>query len=760
MRDFHWDLQNAERVVGQYRDLLDTAQNALVEHFLQHYLDHAKPRLAGLRKSVIHSDGNDYNVLTQLDEDGLPIVTGVIDFGDMVYSHTVNEVAIAAAYAMLDKADPLAVAAQAVGGYHAENPLHEDEVAVLYDLICMRLCMSVCIAAHQRQLAPDNEYLSISQAPAWALLAKLRDIHPRYACCALREACGYAPAKSSPTLVQWLNANQDRFAPVIDADIRSTETLVLDLSVGSQLLAQAKLDSRADAFERAIDNAMDVAGVPVAVGRYDEARTIYGADQFICETDEMPESRAIHLGVDLFARPGTAVYAPLDGIVVCVANNNDPLDYGPTLILQHEFDMGAGHRGQFFTLYGHLGTEVLTDLQPGMAVASGAQIATIGDSKVNGGWPPHLHFQIIADRFDEHGNFPGVAAPSVRDVWTSICPDPNLMLGIPDGAFPAGARPAEEILAVRRRNLGKSLSISYRNPLHIVRGEKQFLYDVDGRAYLDVVNNVCHVGHCHPHVVRAGQGQMAVLNTNTRYLHDNIVDYAERLLAKFEDPLNVVFFVCSGSEANELALRLARTATGRNDILMLDAAYHGNTQALIDISPYKHNGRGGSGAPDWAHMVTMPDPYRGIYRGNDAGAGAAYAAHVRQAIDGVQSQDAAWPPSSPSPCWAAAGRSCCPKPTSPRPTPMCAPRAASASPTRCRSALAASAAISGASDPGRCARHRDHGQAHRQRPSAGRGGHDAGHCRRLCQRHGVLQHLWRQSGLLRHRLGRAGCDRG
>ena len=638
VRDFHWDLQNAESIVGQYKNLLDPAGHELVDHFLQHYLEHARPRLTGLRKSVIHSDANDYNVLTRLDEDGLPIVSGVIDFGDMVYSHTVNEVAIAAAYAMLDKVNPLSVAAQVVAGYHVENPLSEDDVVVLYDLICMRLCMSVCIAAHQRQQAPDNEYLSITQAPAWALLTKLREVHPRYACCVLRAACGFEASAGSAALVDWLHTNRVRFSPLMDADLQRPETLVLDLSVGSQLLAQAKLDSRADAFERMIDDVLDAAGVAVAVGRYDEARTIYRADQFACETDELPENRTVHLGVDLFAQPGTAVYAPLDGIVVSVADNNAPLDYGPTLILRHQFDAADRGRGHFYTLYGHLGAEVLAAFQPGTGVTSGAQIATIADSAVNGGWPPHLHFQIITDLFDEQGNFPGVAAPSVRNVWTSICPDPNLILGIPDAAFPDGRRPAEEILAIRRRTLGKSLSISYRNPLHIVRGEKQFLYDVDGRAYLDVVNNVCHVGHCHPHVVRAGQGQMAVLNTNTRYLHDNIVEYAERLLAKFEDPLTVVFFVCSGSEANELALRLARTATGQNDILMLDAAYHGNTQALIDISPYKHNGRGGKGAPDWAHMITMPDPYRGIYRGTGPDAGGAYAASVKETIDGVQAQ--------------------------------------------------------------------------------------------------------------------------
>ena len=187
----------------------------------------------------------------------------------------------------------------------------------------------------------------------------------------------------------------------------------------------------------------------------------------------------------------------------------------------------------------------------------------------------------------------------------------------------------DEILRIRREHIGRSLSISYRNPLKIVRGSMQYLYDDEGRAYLDAVNNVSHVGHCHPRVVRAGQEQMAVLNTNSRYLHDDLARYAERLCAMLPDPLSVCFFVCSGSEANELALRLARTHTGRRDIVVLDVAYHGNTSALIDISPYKHNGPGGAGAPPYVHTVPMPDDYRGPYRRDDPGAGAKYAAHVR-----------------------------------------------------------------------------------------------------------------------------------
>ena len=159
----------------------------------------------------------------------------------------------------------------------------------------------------------------------------------------------------------------------------------------------------------------------------------------------------------------------------------------------------------------------------------------------------------------------------------------------------------------RQRLLGRNLSVSYRNPVKIVRGEMQYLYDDEGRRYLDAYNNVAHVGHCHPRVVAAGIEQMRLLNTNTRYLHDLIVRYAERLTATLPDPLSVCYFVNSGSEANELALRLARAHTKARDMIVLDHAYHGNTTTLIDISPYKHDGPGGAGPPAWVHKVPLPE---------------------------------------------------------------------------------------------------------------------------------------------------------
>jgi 4-aminobutyrate aminotransferase-like enzyme len=147
---------------------------------------------------------------------------------------------------------------------------------------------------------------------------------------------------------------------------------------------------------------------------------------------------------------------------------------------------------------------------------------------------------------------------------------------------------------------------------------------------------VPHVGHSHPRVVQAAQAQLALLNTNTRYLHDTILRYAERLTAAMPEPLRVCFFVNSASEANELALRLARTHTGRRDLIVLDAAYHGHTTTLIDISPYKFNGPGGTGARPWVHSAPVPDDYRGPYKRDDPAAGAKYARHVAELVDGLR----------------------------------------------------------------------------------------------------------------------------
>ena len=184
------------------------------------------------------------------------------------------------------------------------------------------------------------------------------------------------------------------------------------------------------------------------------------------------------------------------------------------------------------------------------------------------------------------------------------------------------------MLERRQRLLGRAYKLFYDEPVHIVKGEGVWLYDADGRRYLDMYNNVPHVGHCHPHVVAALCKQIETLNTHTRYLHENVLDYAERLLGKFEDPLDLAMFCCTGSEANELAMRIARKHTGGTGFICTSFAYHGNSQATFEITT---SDIPADQVPSHVATVPVPDPYRGPYTGDDAGE--RYAAHVREAID-------------------------------------------------------------------------------------------------------------------------------
>jgi 4-aminobutyrate aminotransferase-like enzyme/Ser/Thr protein kinase RdoA (MazF antagonist) len=637
-RDFHWDVAQAAPVIrDRLNDIFDSGRRRLVEGHLARFEEHTAPKLVDLRWSVIHGDANDYNVLVSGDGDLYAHhqrVSGLLDWGDMVYSCLACEPAIAAAYAMLGKEDPLTAAAQVVAGYHSVHPLQEDEIAALYDLMVMRLCLSVCHSAHQQAAQPENRYLSVSEAPAWELLHRLATVHPRFAHYTLRAACGLSPSPHSPAVARYLIEHRSSYPRLIDADLRCDPVAVLDLSVGSLLLGSDTLTGSVAAFSKKLFDRLAETGAAVGIGRYDEARAIYTSPAFALFDSPTAERRTVHLGIDLFVEPGATVYAPLDGVVHALHDNSDRLDFGPLILLRHATDAGE----PFFTLYGHLSRESLDGLTVRQKVAAGERIAAVGAPPINGDWPPHLHFQIVTDLLDLEWDFPGVAAPSRAPVWRSLSPDPNLLLGIPADRFPPRERSRDETLAERRQRIGRNLSISYRRPLKIVRGLGQYLYDEDGRAYLDCVNNVAHVGHCHPHVVAAGQRQMAVLNTNTRYLHDNIVEYARRLTETLPEPLSVCFFVCSGSEANDLALRLARTHTGQQDMICVDVAYHGHTQALIEVSPYKHEGAGGKGRPAYVQKVMMPDPYRGSFKGYGAESGRNYAEDVRAAVETIQRQ--------------------------------------------------------------------------------------------------------------------------
>ena len=192
------------------------------------------------------------------------------------------------------------------------------------------------------------------------------------------------------------------------------------------------------------------------------------------------------------------------------------------------------------------------------------------------------------------------------------------------------------IVKKRKRFMGLNLSLSYKRPIYMSSSAFQYMFDVYGNTFLDAYNNIPHVGHCHPEVVNAGIKQMTNLNTNTRYLYDNLTEYADKLLSKFPDSLSKVYFVNSGSAASDLAIRMARAHTKKENLLVIENGYHGNTQLGIDISDYKFNNKKGQGQKKDIFKVDMPDSYRGKYSEYGSDSGKKYAKDVINKINKIK----------------------------------------------------------------------------------------------------------------------------
>ncbi len=386
-RHYTWDISTARDANYKMNYIQDASKKRIADYFMVQFESEVLPTLSSHRQAYTHNDANDYNVLIEGDK-----IAGLIDFGDMVYTALINNVAVACTYAMLHQADPLAAATLVVKGYHQSYPLAEKEVSILYYLIAARLCISVTQSAYNGSLDTNNEHHFITEKPAWDLLSFLITLNPIKAENAFRVACNFTPL---------INAAENYKA--------------------------------------------------------------------------LEEKRYAHVG--------------------------------------------------------------------------------------------------------------------------------------------------------------RNLSISYEKHLKIDKAALQYLYDDKGNTYIDCVNNVSQVGHCHPTVVRVMQKQIATLNTNTRYLNNHLIEYAQKLIATLPSNLNVCYFTNSGSEANDLAIRISRHFTKQKDVIVLDHAYHGTSTTTIEMSPYKFDRAGGIGQMPWIHKAMNPDLYRGPYQYEDSAAGAKYAADVKNIIE-------------------------------------------------------------------------------------------------------------------------------
>ena len=441
-RDYLWDMAQARQHLAHLGYIDDAAKRQAVAAILQRFVSETAPRLANAPRQVIHNDANDHNVL--LDAQGC--VNGLIDFGDMVYSYRVAEVAVACAYALIGSSDPLAVVEALVTAYHAVNPLNEAEIDSVYDLILTRYAISMCMAARQIREQPQNRYLLISQQDVWRETQTLLAAKRRMGRACLRVACGFEPVQARRSIVDWLQTQE--CAALLDRSMALDDLLLQPLDAAA-LRPYTSLQAY-DAAMRAKANGRTL------VGCYGEDRVIYTWPEFAAANGA--QARTVHLGVDLRGELSECVMAPLAGHVAEIANESIEGGFGGLLILQHSTDNGT----PFWTLYGHLSPDSLLGLEPGQRVEKGQVLARLGGLDDNGGWPAHLHFQILTDRLDCSAiETPGVAARRQWPLWRSVCPDPNLILRLPLNVAQVVEADPAPLLARRRKHLGKALSLAY-----------------------------------------------------------------------------------------------------------------------------------------------------------------------------------------------------------------------------------------------------------------------------------------------------------
>jgi 4-aminobutyrate aminotransferase-like enzyme/Ser/Thr protein kinase RdoA (MazF antagonist) len=571
-----WDMRRARDVVDSgIAAIEDAGQRADVTEVMR-WFDTVEPLLAGLPRGVAHQDLNDSNILVTRGADGRQTISGVLDINDALYTARVAELAVAMGYALVRKQDPMRVAQLVAAGFNAVAPLTDDELAVVFPLAAARLAMNATTWT-QRNATSHNDHGARRMQHTWPALAKVARIDPDYAEAALRSACG-RPAHPDAARVAALQSAPWP-GPLTDVDV----------STASDLFDVIDWNDPA-AVRHAVRKLLDDGSVGV-VGHL-QPTLLWAGQRGVGEE----EPATTTLGVRLLVRPGETFTRPMEGVVETV---------GDQTVVRH--DVADDHGTLTFRTHW-----TRDDDADGLGPVVGVTISLSRRHRTGIGWPGRIR-------------------PSETGVYAELSPDPSALLGVSSPERPRLR--VQEVLSIRRERLASSQRAYYRAPMNLQRGRGVWLYDEDGYAYLDSLNNVTHVGHANPRVAEASSRQMNKLNTNSRFVYESIATYAEKLTATLPDPLEVAFLVCSGSEANDLAIRIARQVTGRTHVAIIDGAYHGNTGVVTGLSPNRYKGPGGAGAPPTTHEVPIPDRYRGPYGYDDPSAGAKYGAEAARVFD-------------------------------------------------------------------------------------------------------------------------------
>jgi 4-aminobutyrate aminotransferase-like enzyme/Ser/Thr protein kinase RdoA (MazF antagonist) len=593
-----WDLTQFPMLRKRTQHIRDPKMRRDVEAVFDRFTERVSPALASMRAQVIHNDVSLNNTLVEGDR-----VVGVVDFGDMIHAPLICDIAVPISEAIAASGDRFGKAMEIAAGYGSVEPLSADEIEIVFDLVVARTTMGLVVATWRVAEHPENQaYISAGIDGYTRMIPWLLDRKADFFRACLRNACRFPASPNAPRVANWLSGHAEEIGPLFGRELAPMR---------KRLLSAEQIASPGAGAERASGALFDA----IDVGFHPHGAPGCGADA----AGGAPETAALHLGIDLLARPGSTLHAPIAGVV----RQLDPVEPRPglrDLVIEHDVSDGV----RFYTRYGNLAEAELSGLRVGDPVELGDPVGRVS----NCGTP--IHFQIATDPLEISGGVPRACDPSKWSIWRELSPDPNAILAIPEEAFAQRQDGIEALLARRVDRLGPGLSLFYDRPLHVVRARGAWLIDASGRAFLDAYNNVPHVGHCHPSVVEALSRQAATLNTNTRYVYESLIDYADRLVATMPGDLSVCMFVCSGSEANDLAWRLARAHTGNGGGIAMRDAYHGTTDAVTHLSPTKLR-PGESAAP---HIATVPAPdgYRGPYRRDEPGFAERYADHLDDAI--------------------------------------------------------------------------------------------------------------------------------
>jgi 4-aminobutyrate aminotransferase-like enzyme/Ser/Thr protein kinase RdoA (MazF antagonist) len=565
-RNLQWDLRRAGPVAVQLLSAItDSAARDRIAKNMVAAVRRVQPFAPALRLQAVHHDVTGDNVVSRRDKHGRLIPDGVIDFGDIIRGWLVGDLAVTCA-SLLHQADgdPFFVL-PAVKAYHDVYPLKAEELRALWPLVVARAVILVASSEQQISIDPENEYvrgnLALEQRIFDTAVAVPFD---------LMEAAILATAGVAVPAV----ATDDWHPLLPDLDLQ--KMLYVDLGVESQHFAAGNW-AQGD---------MDWRLLARAASEADAAATRYG---------EYRLSRAHQLS----AKP-SATYA-LHADICLTAGQTIAAPFAGKVSWQNHHLVLAGEAISL-----HLDGLDLA-VEDGAELEAGQTIGTVsGEPSSLGG----LRVQLSTLKGAEPPLF---CIPAEVFAWSKLCPSPAALLG---AGVEAPKPLTAEILAARNAHFAAPQKHYYTAPPQIERGWKEHMYDVEGRAYLDMVNNVTILGHGHPRLADAVSEQWLRLNTNSRFNYAAVADFSARLADLAPDGLDTVFLVNSGSEANDLALRLAWAHTGARNMLSLLEAYHGWSAASDAVSTsIADNPLALTTRPDWVHPVMSPNTYRGDFRG-------------------------------------------------------------------------------------------------------------------------------------------------